>query len=249
MITTKGDNFMSTPHINAKDNAFAKVVLMPGDPLRAKWIAETFLHDYEEVTNVRGILGFTGYTANNKRISVMASGMGMPSIGIYSHELFTSYGVETIIRVGTCGTYQKDVNLKDVIICVGACTDSNWANQYQLNGTYSAVADVELFYTAISKAKETKTPYHAGNILSADVFYDVDPDMWKKWANLGVLGVEMESYALYVNAAALHKRALCLLTVTDSFIKKDQKLTSEERANGLVDMIKLAISTAEEYCD
>ena len=238
---------MGTPHINAKDGDFAKVVLMPGDPVRAKWITDTYLHDVKQVTDVRGILGFTGLTKNNKRISVMASGMGMPSIGIYSHELFTGYGVETIIRVGTCGTYQPEIKLKDVLICVGACTDSNWMSQYKLNGTYSAIADFELVNTAVAEAKKANIPYHGGNILAADVFYDPDPDTWKKWADLGVMGVEMESYSLYVNAARLHKKALCLLTVTDSFLDHSYKLTSEDRAFGLGRMIELGIATAEKF--
>ena len=238
---------MGTPHINAKDGDFAKVVLMPGDPVRAKWIADTYLHDVKQVTDVRGILGFTGLTKNNVKISVMASGMGMPSIGIYSHELFTGYGVETIIRVGTCGTYQPEIKLKDVLICVGACTDSNWMSQFKLNGTYSAIADFELAKTAGEEAKKLNAPYHAGNILAADVFYDPDPEIWKKWAALGVMGVEMESYSLYVNAARLHKRALCILTVTDSFLDHGTKLTSEERAFGLGRMIEVGIATAEKF--
>lgn len=240
---------MSTPHINANNGDFAKVVLMPGDPVRAKWIAETYLQNYREVTNVRGILGFTGYTKNGKKLSVMASGMGMPSIGIYSHELFTSYGVEVIIRVGTCGTYQPNIQLKDVLICTTASTDSNWVSQYKLNGTYSAGADFELAITAYEEAKKSGIPFHGGNILAADVFYDPDPETWKRWADLGVMGVEMESYALYVNAAALHKKALCLLTVTDSFLDHRVKLTHEERAFGLSRMVELAIATAEHYCD
>ena len=239
---------MATPHINAKDNDFAKVVLMPGDPVRAKWIAETFLHDCKQVQDVRGILGFTGYTKNNKKISVMASGMGMPSIGIYSHELFTAYGVEVIIRVGTCGTYQPEINLKDVLICTTSSTDSNWMGQYDLKGgTFSAGADFELALYAYEEAKKAGIPYHGGNILSADVFYDPDKETWKRWARLGVMGVEMESYALYANAAALKKKALCLLTVTDSFLNHEEKLTSEERAHGLSRMIELAIATAERY--
>ena len=240
---------MGTPHINAKEGDFAKVVLMPGDPIRAKWIAETYLHDYKEVTNVRGILGFTGYTKNGKRLSVMASGMGIPSIGIYSHELFTGYGVEVIIRVGTCGTYQPYINLKDVLICTTSSTDSNWMSQFKLNGTYSASADFDLCVKAYEEAKKAKVPFHGGNILAADVFYDSDPEIWTKWAALGVMGVEMESYSLYVNAARFNKKALCLLTVTDSFINHDQKLSSEERAFGLGRMIELAIATAEHYCD
>lgn len=240
---------MPTPHINAKDGDFAKVVLMPGDPVRAKWIADTFLTDYVQVTDVRGILGFTGHTKSGKRISVMASGMGMPSIGIYTHELFTGYGVESIIRVGTCGSYQPDVNLKDVIICMSASTDSNWIGQYHLNGTYAPSCDFDLAMAAVETARENNIPFHAGNILSADVFYDPDPDMWKKWAELGVLGVEMESFALYCNAAKQKKRALCLLTVTDSFINRQKKLTSEERAFGLTQMVELAVKVAEKFAD
>ena len=241
------ENFMGTPHINANPGDFANVVLMPGDPKRALWIAENFLHDYKEVTNVRGILGFTGYTKNGKRISVMASGMGQPSIGIYSYELYTAYGVDTIIRVGTCGSYQEYIDLFDVLICNTASTDSSWAAQYKLNGTYSAGADLELAFAAYEEAKRLGTKAHVGNILSADVFYDYDPDTWKAWANLGVMGVEMESYALYCNAARLGKRALCLLTVTDHFIKKDKKATAEERQLGLGKMVEVAVATAERF--
>lgn len=238
---------MSTPHINANPGDFANIVLMPGDPLRAKWIAETYLHDVKEVTNVRSILGFTGLTKNNKRISVMASGMGQPSIGIYSYELYTSYGVDTIIRVGTCGSYQENINLFDVLICTTASTDSNWQGQYGINGTFSAGCDFETAVEAYSQCQKAKIPYHGGNILSADVFYDDDPNTWKKWAKLGVMGVEMESYSLYCNAARLGKKALCLLTVTDHFIKKDKKATAEERAFGLGRMIEVAIATAEKF--
>ena len=238
---------MGTPHINANPGDFANVVLMPGDPLRAKWIAENFLHDYKEVTNVRGILGFTGYTKSGKRISVMASGMGQPSIGIYSHELYDAYGVEYIIRVGTCGSYREDINLFDVLICTTASTDSNWASQYGINGVYSAGSDFELAIAAYEESKKAGIPYHGGNILSADVFYDDDPNTWKNWAKLGVMGVEMESYALYCNAARMGKKALCLLTVTDHFIKKDQKATAEQRQLGLGKMIGVAIATAERF--
>ena len=239
---------MGTPHINANKGDFAKVVLMPGDPLRAKLIAEKFLIDAKEVTNVRGILGYTGYTKNGKRLSVMASGMGLPSIGIYSHELYTYYGVETIIRVGTCGAYQENINLFDIILGATASTDSNWYKQYGLP-QYSAGADFDLATTCYNKAKAKGKTVHAGNILSADVFYDDDPESWKNWAKLNVLGVEMESYGLYCTAARLRKRALCLLTVTDHFIHKDQKATVEERLNNLLEMIALAVETAEDYCD
>ncbi|MCF0107791.1 MAG: purine-nucleoside phosphorylase [Bacilli bacterium] len=240
---------MGTPHINAHADDFAKIVLMPGDPVRAKWIAETYLHDYKQVTDVRGILGFTGYTKNGKRISVMASGMGQASIGIYSYELYSGYGVEAIIRVGTCGSYQSNIDLFDVLICTTASTDSSWGKQYKVNGTLSAGSDLELAITAREEAIKANTPFHSGNILSADVFYDYDPESWKRWAEVGVMGVEMESYALYCNAMRLNKKALCLLTVTDHFIKKEKKATPEERAFGLAKMIEVAIATAEKYAD
>lgn len=237
---------MGTPHINANPGDFSNVVLMPGDPKRAKWIAETFLKDAKLVTDVRGILGYTGYTKNGKRISVMASGMGIPSIGIYSYELYTQYGVDTIIRVGTCGSYQEHINVFDVLLCTTASTDGNWYKQYGVD-QYSAGGDFELAMSCYEKAKEKGKTIHAGNILSADVFYDDDKDMWKKYAKLGVMGVEMESYGLYCNAARLNKRALCLLTVTDHFIKPE-KLTAEQRQNGLTEMIEIAIAGVEKFC-
>lgn len=237
---------MPTPHNNAEKGDFAKVVLMPGDPNRAQWIVDNFLHDVKLVNSVRGILAFTGYTSNNKRISVMASGMGQPSIGIYSSELYSEYGVETIIRVGTCGSYQPEINLKDVLICAGSCTDSNWMSQFKLNGTYSALASYDVLETAVNVLKNKKFPYHVGNIFSADIFYDYDREIWKKWAALGVMGVEMESYALYVQAAYHHKRALTILTVTDNFVKEG-KLTAEERQTGLRNMIEVAVETAEKF--
>ena len=177
----------------------------------------------------------------------MASGMGQPSIGIYSYELYTHYDVDIIIRVGTCGSYREDINLFDVLICTTASTDSNWAGQYGLNGVFCPGADFEVAMAAYEESKKAGIPYHGGNILSADVFYDDDKEMWKKWAKLGVMGVEMESYALYCNAARLNKKALCLLTVTDHFIKKDQKATAEERQLGLGKMISVAIATAERF--
>ncbi len=237
---------MATPHINANKGDFSKVVLMPGDPLRAKWIADTYLTDVKVVNEVRGNYAYTGKTKNGKIISVMASGMGMPSIGIYSHELYTEYGVETIIRVGTCGAYQENINIYDVLVATTASTDSNYAYQYGVP-QYSAGSDFELAVEACDILKEKNIPYHAGNILSADVFYDVDPEYYKKWVRLGVLGVEMESYALYVNAATLGKRALTLLTVTDHFVKKGEKASAEERQLGLGKMIDAAIALAEKY--
>ncbi len=236
---------MATPHINAKDGAFAKTVLMPGDPKRAEWIANTFLTDVERVTDVRNIFGYTGFY-NGKRVSVMASGMGHPSIGIYSHELYTGYGVETIIRIGTCGSYQPEIKLFDVIVALGSSTDSSWSQQFKLlGGTLSAMGDFDLAVKARDEARANKLPVHVGSILSADVFYDDDPESWKKWARLGVLGVEMESYALYTTAAKLKKKALCLLTVTDSFTDHSRIATVEERQEGLSKMVKVALEIAE----
>lgn len=237
---------MPTPHNNAQKGDYAKVVLMPGDPNRAQWIVDNFLHDVKLINNVRGILAFTGYTKNNKRISVMASGMGQPSIGIYSSELYSEYDVETIIRVGTCGSYQENINLKDVLVCAGSSTDSNWMSQFHLNGTYSALASYDVLEEAVNVLKNKNVPYHVGNIFSADIFYDYDKEIWKKWAALGIMGVEMESYALYVEAAYHHKKALTILTVTDNFVKEG-KLSASERQNGLNTMIEVAIATAEKF--
>ncbi len=234
---------MPTPHINANPGDFAKTVLMPGDPLRAKFIAETFLENPRLVTSVRNVLGYTG-TYKGKPVSVMASGMGMPSIGIYSYELYTQYGVENIIRIGSCGSYKENINLFDIIVCQGACTDSNWASQYGINGSFSAIADFELCRKAYETAKAKGYNVHVGNILSADVFYDDDPDSWKKWAKLGCLGVEMESYALFANAARLGKKALCILTVSDSFLKPE-KTTAEQRQTGFTQMMEVALEIAE----
>ena len=237
---------MPTPHNEAKKGEIAKVVLMPGDPNRAQWIADNFLHDVKLVNKVRGALCFTGLTKKGKRISVMASGMGHPSIGIYSHELYAEYDVETIIRVGTCGSYQPYVNFFDVLLCAGASTDSNWMSQFGLNGTFSALADFDVLLAARDVLLEKKYPFHIGNIFAADVFYDHDKDTWKRWAALGVLGVEMESYALYVTAHELGKRALTMLTVTDSFVKEG-RLTAEQRQTGLFNMIDVAVLTAEKF--
>lgn len=237
---------MPTPHIEASKGEIAKVVLMPGDPKRAQWIADTFLHDTKLVSSVRGMLCFTGLTKNNVRISVMSHGMGNPSMGIYSQELFTEYDVDVIIRIGTCGSYQEYVNLRDVLVCEGSCTDSNWTSQYGINGTFSAIASYEVLEEAVNSLRELKFPFRVGNIFAADVFYDVDKDLWKKWAKLGVLGVEMESYALYTNAAYLGKKALTLLTVTDNFVTGEH-LSREERQVGLVNMVTAAIKTAEKF--
>lgn len=231
--------FNGTPHNQGKIGDFAKTVLMPGDPLRAKYIAEHFLSDVRQVNGVRNMLGYTG-TYKGKEVTVMGSGMGMPSIGIYSYELFKFYGVENIIRIGSCGSYQEDIDLYDIIICQGSCTDSNFAKQYNLNGTFSALASYDLLEKAVEASKKHNARYHVGNIMSSDVFYGADSEVWKKWQSMGVLGVEMESYALYCNAAYLHKKALTILTVSDSFTSH-KETTAEERQNSFTQMMEIAL--------
>mgnify|MGYP000038936005 FL=1 len=230
---------MSTPHNRGNIGDFAKTVLMPGDPLRAKFIAETFLENPRLVNTVRNMLAYTG-TYKGKEVTVMGSGMGMPSIGIYSYELFKFYGVEQIIRIGSCGAFQENMNLFDIIICQGSSTDSNFAAQYQLPGIYSPLASYDLLEKAVASAKKHHANYHVGNILSSDIFYRADGDSWKKWKEMGVLGVEMESYALYCNAAYLHKKALTILTVSDSFISK-KETTAEEREKSFTQMMEIAL--------
>ena len=233
---------MSTPHNQAPEGAFAKTVLMPGDPLRAKFIAENFLTDVVQVNSVRNMLGYTGYY-KGKKVSVMGSGMGMPSIGIYSHELYSFYGVEKIIRIGTCGAYAPECKVFDLILAEGACTNSNWAHQFALPGVLSAIADFGMLMDAYKIAKDNNMNVHVGNILSSDIFYNDQESVWKKWAKLGCLGVEMESYALYTTAANLHKKALCILTVSDSFITHEET-TPEQRQTSFKDMMKVALEVA-----
>lgn len=233
---------MSTPHNNAEIGDFAETVLLPGDPLRAKFIAETFLEDVKMVNGVRNMLGYTGYY-KGKKVSVMGSGMGMPSIGIYCYELYAFYGVEKIIRIGSCGAYSPDCKLYDLIIAQGACTNSNWAHQYGLSGTYSAIADFDLLKRAYDVALDRKFNVHVGNILSSDIFYNDQPEAWKKWAKMGCLAVEMESYALYSTAAYLNKKALCILTVSDSFISPEIT-TAEERQTSFRQMMEVALEIA-----
>lgn len=234
---------MSTPHNSAQKGDFAKTVLMPGDPLRAKYIAEKYLTDVKLVTSVRNMFGYTGYY-KGKKVSVMGSGMGMPSIGIYSYELYAFYGVENIIRIGSCGAYQPQCELFDVIIAQGACTNSSWGKQYGLEGTITALSDFNLLLKAYNTAKEKGIKAHVGNILSSDIFYNDQPETWKKWAKMGCLAVEMESYALFTQAASLGKKALCLLTVSDSLITH-KETTAEERQTGFNEMDELALEIAE----
>lgn len=203
-----------TPHISAKAGDFAKTVLMPGDPLRAKYIAETYLENPRLVTGVRNVLGYTG-TYKGKDISVMASGMGMPSIGIYSYELFNFYDVEQIIRIGSAGAMQDNMKLMDIVIGMGACTDSNFASQFGLPGTFAPIADYGLMDKAIQTAKAQGTNVVVGNILSSDIFYNANNNALDLWRSMGVLCVEMEAAALYMNAVKAKKKALCMLTISD----------------------------------
>ncbi len=233
---------MSTPHNEAKKGDIAKTVLMPGDPLRAKFLAETYLENVKQFNGVRNMLGYTG-TYKGKEVSIMGSGMGMPSIGIYSYELFAQYGVEAIIRIGSCGSMQEDVHLRDVIIVQGSCTDSNFAHQYELPGTFSAISSYDLLEQAVSHAKEKGLVYHVGNVLASDVFYHADKGSAQKWAAMGCLGVEMESYALFSTAAYLKKKALTLLTVSDSLVTSEET-TAEEREKTFTAMMEVALEIA-----
>ena len=232
-----------TPHITAKEGDFAKTVLMPGDPKRAKFIAETFLEDAVLVNDVRGIQGYTGYY-KGKRVSVMASGMGMPSIGIYSYELFNFYGVENIIRVGSAGAIHKDLHIRDIVLGQAACTNSNYVSQYELPGNYAPIASYKLLRKAADTAEKMGLKYMVGNILSSDTFYD-DSMGTMKWAKMGVLAVEMESAALYMNAARAGKNALCICTISDSIVNDEPETTAEERQTSFTAMMELALEVAE----
>jgi purine-nucleoside phosphorylase len=231
-----------TSHIAANVGDFAKTVLMPGDPLRSEFIAKTYLEDAVLVNDVRGVHGYTGYY-KGKRVSVMASGMGMPSIGIYSYELYNFFEVENIIRVGSCGSFCKDLRLQDIILAMGACTNSNYAAQYNLPGTFCPIADFDLLRRAAEECEKKGVNYRVGNMYSSDVFYD-DGQADMKWAKMGVLGVEMEANALYCNAARAGKRALCICTVSDSFVEPEKKLTVEERQTSFRQMIEIALELA-----
>ena len=229
-----------TPHINAKPEDFAKTVLMPGDPLRAKFIAEKFLENPRLVNNVRGIQGYTG-TYKGVPVSVMASGMGMPSIGIYSYELFSAFGVENIIRVGSAGGMQPQIKVRDIVVGMGACTNSAYATQYGLCGTFAPIASYKLLRTCVDKAEELGLSYHVGNILSSDTFYSDDQS--SDWSKMGVMAVEMEAAALYMNAARLGKNALAICTVSDHLLT-GEATSSEERQTSFTQMMTLALETA-----
>ncbi|MBP6142778.1 MAG: purine-nucleoside phosphorylase [Proteocatella sp.] len=230
-----------TPHITAKQGDFAETVLMPGDPLRAKFIAETFLENAELVNNVRGIHGYTGYY-NGKRVSVMASGMGMPSIGIYSYELYNFYDVKNIIRIGSAGAIHPDLKIMDIAIGMGACTNSNYVSQYGLPGNLAPIASFELLRKAVDTAEEMGLSFKVGNLYSSDTFYD-DMSRLGEWQRMGVLAVEMEAAALYMNAMRAGKNALAICTISDCPFTGEAS-SAEERQNSFTQMMKLALEIA-----
>ena len=207
-----------TPHIKAESKDFAKTVLMPGDPLRSKFVAETFLENPVLINNVRGIQGYTG-TYKGVPVTVMASGMGMPSIGIYSYELYNFFGVDNIIRIGSAGGLAQDVELRDVLIGMGACTNSSYQEQYGLGGNFAPIANYDLLKKAVNEAEKLGVRYKVGNLLSSDVFYNANPNFNDGWYKMGVLGVEMEAAALYMNAAKAGKRALAICCSVRLFLE------------------------------
>ena len=231
-----------TAHNSAKAGDFAKTVLMPGDPLRAKYIAETYLENPRQVNAVRTMFGYTG-TYKGKEISVMGGGMGMPSIGIYSYELFNFYDVDQVIRIGSAGAFQDNIKLMDVVIGMGACTDSNYAYQYGLPGTFAPIADYELLNRAVETAKRQGTNVVVGNVLSSDVFYNAMSNVNDLWRDMGVLAVEMEAAALYMNAAKAGKKALCMLTISDH-LYTGESLSAEDRQLGFGKMMEIALELA-----
>ena len=231
---------LPTPHIGAKEGEIAEKVIMAGDPLRAKFMAETFLENPVQYNNVRGMLGFTG-TYKGTRVSVQGHGMGIPSIGIYTYELFNFFGVKSIIRTGSAGAYDPDLRIGDVVIGMGACTDSNYAAQYNLPGTFAPIADFGLARKAVEKAEELGIRYKVGNILASDVFYGDNPDGWKAWQKMGVLAVEMEAAALYMNAARSGNKALCICTISDSLVT-GEATSAEVRQNSFTNMMEIAFN-------
>ena len=231
---------MTTPHNAAKPGEIAKTVLMPGDPLRAKFVAETYLEDVKCYNEVRGMLGFTGLY-KGKPVSVQGHGMGMPSIGIYTYELYNMYDVDNIIRIGSAGAIRQDVKIMDLVFGMGACTDSNYADQYGLPGTYAPIASYDLLEKAVKIARENQK-FYVGNVLSADVFYN-DRGAPSVWEKMGVIAVEMEAAALYMNAARAGKNALCILTISDE-IYSGRELPAEQRQVGFTSMMEVALELA-----
>ena len=231
-----------TPHIHAKPEEIAKTVLMPGDPLRSEFVAKNFLSEARLFNNVRGVQGYTG-TWKGRPVSVMASGMGMPSIGIYSYELFHFFEVENIIRIGSAGALTANIQLRDLVFGMGACTNSSYGSQFGLRGSYAPIACYELLEQAVTLAKARSLPYHVGNLLSSDTFYDDDADATLRWASMGVLAVEMEAAALYMNAARAGKNALAICTVSDSLVT-GEATTSLERQESFTQMMEVALDLA-----
>lgn len=234
---------MATPHLQGEKGDYAPVVLMPGDPLRAKFIAETYLEHVRCVNEIRGMLGYTG-TYQGVPISVQGSGMGQPSIGIYSYELYHFFDVKSIIRIGTAGGIAPEVQLRDILLGQASCTNSNFAMQYQLPGTYAPIASFRLLKTASETAEELGLSVHTGNLFSSDVFYD-DADSMEQWAKMHVLGIEMESAALYMNAARAGAEALCICTVSDCPLRHEFT-SAEERQTGFTNMMQLALETVKK---
>ncbi|MGN1096146.1 MAG: purine-nucleoside phosphorylase [Eubacteriales bacterium] len=231
-----------TPHIAACPEDFARTVLMPGDPKRSEFIAKNFLSDAKLVNDIRGVKGYTGFYKGG-RVSVMASGMGMPSIGIYSYELYNFFGVENIIRTGTAGSLNKNVKVRDLVFAMASSTNSSFSSQYSLPGAYAPCADFHLLSTAVREAEKLGANVHVGNVLSADTFYDDDPSCLEKWMRMGVMAVEMESAALYMTAARAGKHALTICTVSNSIVTGEE-VTPEERESTFTQMIETALETA-----
>ena len=233
---------MATPHNSANKGEIAKTVLMPGDPLRAEFIAKEYLTDVICFNKVRNMLGFTGIYKGTK-VSVMGSGMGMPSIGIYSYELFNDYDVENIIRIGSAGAFSDDLHVMDVVLGMGACTDSNYVSAYNLPGLYAPIADFGLMSAAVQCAEELNVKPHVGNILSSDIFYNDDNTVNDRWKKMNVLAVDMEAAALYMNAARLGKRALAMMTISDH-LYTGERLDAMQRQNSFKQMMEIALATA-----
>ena len=229
---------MST-HINAEKGQIAESILLPGDPLRAKFIAENFLTGAKCYNEVRNMFGYTG-TYKGVPVSVQGTGMGMPSIGIYSWELISDFGVQNLMRIGTAGSYNKDIKVRDIVAGVSASTNSNYAEAFDLPGTYAPCASFELLMKLEDASEELGIPFHAGNILSSDNFYDTREDTWKRWAGMNVMAVEMEAAALYMNAAYLGANALAIMTISDHFVT-GEVTTAEERQESFTDMMRLAL--------
>ncbi len=230
---------MPTPHIEAQLGEIAETILLPGDPLRAKYIAENFLTDCVQFNKVRNMFGYTGYY-EGKKVSVMGTGMGMPSMGIYAYELIKFYGVKRLIRVGSAGSIQSQIKLKDIVIAQGASTNSSFSHQFKVDGQIAALSDYHLLASAVNSAQKHELPFHIGNLLTTDNFYNFGREDWQPWANMGVSCLEMEGYALLLTAMSLKASALVMCTISDSLIT-EEAMTSQERLESFHEMITLAL--------